>query len=251
MATFPGLMSAVRAATRVVGFELARIDPTVSARDTEIVGKVSRYTMTSFARIVELLDAVRYVVDERIAGDILECGVWRGGSMMAVALALTDAGATERHLYLCDTFEGMTEPDELDRPIVGRMAARLRLGWGRAAAGSVRAGLEEVRRNMWSTEYPRERIHLIAGRVEETIPSRVPAQLAVVRLDTDWYSSTKWELEQLWDRLTPGGVLIVDDYGHWAGAKRAVDEFLAGCPRPKPFMHRIDYTGRLAIKGRG
>jgi O-methyltransferase len=83
--------------------------------------------------------------------------------------------------------------------------------------------------------------------VERTLPDRAPAEIALLRLDTDWYESTRHELVHLYPRLSAGGVLIVDDYGHWAGAKRAVDEYLGEQAEPL-LLHRIDYTGRIAIK---
>jgi O-methyltransferase len=97
---------------------------------------------------------------------------------------------------------------------------------------------------MQSTGYPSDRVHYVKGLVEATVPQQAPDEIAILRLDTDWYESTKHELEHLWPRVRPGGVLIVDDYGHFEGARRAVDEFFG----PGVFLHRIDYTGRLVLK---
>ena len=83
--------------------------------------------------------------------------------------------------------------------------------------------------------------------MEETIPGRAPERIALLRLDTDWYESTRHELEHLWERLEPGGVLIIDDYGHWAGAREAVDEFFAK-RSDAPLLTRVDYTGRIGVK---
>jgi hypothetical protein len=88
------------------------------------------------------------------------------------------------------------------------------------------------------------RIHFHTGMVEDTIPRLAPERIAILRLDTDWYVSTKHELEWLWPRLSSGGVLIIDDYGHFTGARKAVDEFFGG----QTFLFRIDYTGRLVTK---
>jgi hypothetical protein len=101
-----------------------------------------------------------------------------------------------------------------------------------------------VRFNIAKTQYPFERIVLVKGPVEKTRPDTVPESIALLRLDTDWYESTRHELTHLYPRLSSGGVLIVDDYGHWQGSRKAVDEFLGG----RLFLSRIDYTGRLAIK---
>jgi predicted O-methyltransferase YrrM len=104
-----------------------------------------------------------------------------------------------------------------------------------------------VRETVARAGYPAERIHFVKGAVEETIPRTLPGPLALLRLDTDWYQSTRHELVHLYPLLAPGGVLIVDDYGHWQGAARAVDEYFAAHP-PGPLLTRIDYTGRLAVK---
>ena len=109
--------------------------------------------------------------------------------------------------------------------------------------------VEDVRAALDSTGYPTERVHLVEGPVEETLPARAPAQIALLRLDTDWYASTRHELEQLYPRLAPGGMLVLDDYGHYAGARRAVDEYLQSMNEPL-FLHRLDYTGRIAVKPR-
>ena len=109
------------------------------------------------------------------------------------------------------------------------------------------AGLEEVRRNVLSTGYPEDRIAFIQGKVEDTIPGTIPEKIALLRLDTDWYESTRHELTHLYPLLSSSGILIIDDYGHWQGARRAVDEYLGAMPAPT-YLHRIDYTGRLALK---
>lgn len=105
----------------------------------------------------------------------------------------------------------------------------------------------EVSSNLARTDYPSERTHLVKGRVEDTVPSEAPERIAVLRLDTDWYESTRHEMEQLFPRLPPGGVLILDDYGHWQGSRRAVDEYLAA-EGLHLLLQRIDYTGRIATK---
>ncbi len=219
--------------------------PVATAEDRRVWEAVRTVTMTSPERVLALRRSVRRVVDQGIPGAIVECGVWRGGSMLAAALTLAELGDTTRDLYLFDTFTGMTEPTEHDRH-GGESAAALLAqsspdSWVRAEAS-----LAEVRRTMSRSGYPESRILYVEGRVEETIPERAPESIALLRLDTDWYESTRHELQHLWPRLSPGGVLIVDDYGHWDGARRAVDEWLAGEPGLR--LEEIDYTGRLVIK---
>jgi O-methyltransferase len=192
----------------------------------EIVRAVRDRTMTGTQKVFALIEATRYVLDTGVPGAIVECGVWRGGSMQAVALALLRRGVSDRDLHLYDTFEGMSEPTEEDRAPNGTPAAELLATRPKTARLWAVADLDDVRAGMAETGYPAERIHYHVGRVEDTIPAEAPEQIAVLRLDTDWYESTRHELEHLFDRVPSGGVVIVDDYGTWKGARRAVDEFL-------------------------
>ena len=207
-----------------------------------------RLTMTSPERLHAFCNAVQYVVRNNIGGAIVECGVWKGGSMMAAAMMLTRLDSRDRELFLFDTFEGMTEPTDLDRDQFGKAAAdRLATSDKETSWVWAACGLEDVKKNLASTGYDSEKVHFVEGPVEATLPSRAPEKIAVLRLDTDWYESTKHELDHLYPRLVPGGVLIIDDYGHWEGARRAVDEFLDKCDHPL-LLNRIDGTGRIAVK---
>jgi hypothetical protein len=105
--------------------------------------------------------------------------------------------------------------------------------------------IEEVRANMARTGYPADKVHFVKGMVEKTAGANVPASLALLRLDTDWYASAKIALETFWPRLVRGGVLIVDDYGHYQGQRKAVDDFFAADPQ---LLHRIDYGCRVIVK---
>jgi hypothetical protein len=219
----------------------------LSADDRRIVSAVEPFTMTSLERRASLLGAVDHLVRHRIEGDIVECGVWRGGSMMAVAMALMARGDTSRHLWLYDTFEGMSEPTEADRGLGGESAQAQLARTDRAHPLWAVAGLEDVQANLGRTGYPAERIHYVKGKVEETIPATLPSRIALLRLDTDWYESTRHELQHLYPLLSTHGVLIIDDYGHWQGARQAVDEYFAASAEPL-FLHRVDYTARLVVK---
>jgi len=208
-----------------------------------LLRQVLPFTMTSPARIVAVCAAVRYVEANAIPGGFVECGVWKGGSSMAAALTFK----TPRPLLLFDTFEGMTDPTADDRHAAsGQLAAAMLRNADSGATMRCYSPLEEVKRNMATTGYPASEISYIKGKVEDTVPAAAPAQIAVLRLDTDWYESTRHELEHLYPRLSPGGVLIIDDYGYWTGAKKAVDEYF----RDSLFLSRIDDTGRIAIKPR-
>jgi hypothetical protein len=226
--------------------------PVPSHYDAELartIRAVRRDTLTTAPRIAALCDSVEYLVGAGIQGALVECGVWRGGSMMAAALTLQRLGHTDRDLYLFDTYTGMPEPggEDVASPYDGysphkrwRRQARL----GRQWAG---VPVERVRKRLDATGYPPERVHLVPGMVEDTLPGRAPDEIALLRLDTDWYASTRHELEQLYPRLAEGGVLIIDDYGHYEGARRAVDEYFEATGEPV-LLNRIDFSGRLAVK---
>jgi hypothetical protein len=188
--------------------------------------------------------AVRYVCERDLTGDYVECGVWRGGSSMAAAWTYQVCGR-QPQFWLYDTYQGMPEPVEADRKIRGIDA---RSEWVACRDGDYsdwcRASLEDVKANMALTGYPG--IRYVVGKCENTLLTDRPDRIALLRLDTDFYESTKAELEILWDRVVPGGVVILDDYGSWGGAKLAVDEFFAS--RPSPLLNRLDHTGRLLLK---
>jgi hypothetical protein len=205
----------------------------------QICERTSGYTTSPRDRVAALHSAVEYIDRVHIPGAIVETGVWRGGSMMVAALTLLDLGSIERDLYLFDTFAGMPEPTDVDRS--GGTPA---LPTWREHPDWMMASEADVRRAMLSTGYPEGRVHLVRGMVEETIPLEAPEQIALLRIDTDWYSPVRHSLEHLYPRLQSGGILILDDYGAWEGARKAVDEFFNG----SVFLQRIDYTARLVLK---
>lgn len=247
----------LRGVVRSFGFDIVRYQSLSGAglllsdlgdNDRAILERIAGYTMTSVERQIALVQAVRYVVRRGISGCMVECGVWRGGSSMATALALVQEGEKTRDLYLFDTFEGMTSPTDADRTADGTLAMTHLERDVRKTGYWCVAGIDEARANMVSTGYPEDRVHFVKGPIEATVPSCSPSgPIALLRLDTDWYESTKHELDHLFPLLNEGGVLIIDDYGHWEGARRAVDEYLAKQPR-QFYIHRIDYTGRLLVK---
>lgn len=209
-------------------------------------------TMTSIERMYALYKAVEHIVVTGVEGDLAECGVWRGGSAMMMALALRRFGCTDRTIWLYDTFAGMTPPGSQDvQAMSGRSAAAIldespRTDddpfWGIASRASVET-------NLGRTGYAAEKFRLVEGDVLQTLPEHAPARLALLRLDTDWYASTRHELENLYPLVTRGGVLIVDDYGYWRGARRAVDEYFSRPGAAPPLLHRVDFTGRIGVKG--
>jgi len=247
-----------RALARRMGYDVVRLPVPVrpaapvwpsdfEPRDVEICRQVAPFTMTSPERIYALRRAVGYVAERGLPGAIVECGVWRGGSMMVAAQTLLDLSKPDYDLFLFDTFEGMPAPGAVDRDAAGVPAAELLARAAPEANIWARSALEETSAAIGGLGYPPGRVHLVAGRVEETIPGRAPERIALLRLDTDWYESTRHELVHLYPRLVPGGVIIIDDYGHWQGARKATDEYLAQ-EGISLLLNRIDYTGRIGIK---
>lgn len=211
----------------------------------KIYEQVSPFTLTNIERVFALKNAVEYIIKNDIPGDIVECGVWRGGSMMAAALTLLNLGA-KRRLYLFDTFAGMTAPTSVDRDLFGKSATESSEGFGDRSKDV--PPLWEVKANLRSTGYDENLITYVQGPVEETLPANAPATIAILRLDTDWYESTRHEMQHLYPRLSGGGALIIDDYGYYEGARLAVDEFIAAGGLPL-LLHRIDSTGaRMCVK---
>lgn len=215
--------------------------------------RVRAYTMTSRERAFALWTAVNTVIDNDIPGAFVECGVWKGGSSMIIALTLLQRRAGQREIFLFDTFSGMTEPGPADLDLNEQAAGDLMAGsLGSEIAELVRAeaSLEGVRAAMESTGYDMRLVRFTPGDVRETLAKTQTLRIALLRLDTDFYDSTMAELVHLYPRLAAGGILIIDDYGHWQGARKAVEEYFADpeIPYARPMLWAIDYTGRGGVK---
>lgn len=227
----------------------------IAPETARLFERVQRHTMTSLPRIHALVEAVDYLVQRRIEGAIVECGVWHGGSVMAMMERLRQLDAARYEFYLYDTFEGMTRPGEQD---TSKFEPPALATWRAAEAAGKKAWdylfppteftLDKVRERVLATGYPSSLVHFVKGPVEQTLPARAPPAIALLRLDTDWYESTWHELVHLYPRLSPGGVLVIDDYGHWEGCRRAVDRYFGEGHAPRILLDRIDYTARIGIK---
>jgi O-methyltransferase len=212
-----------------------------------VIAAVRPWSMVKNEGLNALILATRYVSEHEIPGAIVECGVWRGGSMQAAARTLLGLGDTSRDLYLFDTFEGMTPPTVEDvRSESGQSAEQLLRQSDRRDLVWCVADLADVKAGMAPIGYPDEKVHYVVGKVEETVPEQAPEEIAILRLDTDWYSSTRHELEHLYPRLASGGVLLIDDFGDWDGCRKAVEEFLAETGA-RLLLLRVD-GGRAAVK---
>jgi hypothetical protein len=244
----------VKGRAPAAGRPATTIESLLGPHEVAMVQRCRPYTLASAERLEATADAVAYAVDRDIEGALVECGVWRGGSVLAMVLTLQRLGIDDRDVYLFDTFEGMTEPtaedtSAFDPPALDTFKAAAHEGkraWDGLFGESV-FGLDGVRQLLLGTGYPPERFHFVVGKVEDTIPRQAPDHIAVLRLDTDWYESTRHEMTHLYPRVTRGGVLIVDDYGHWEGARRAVEEHFAATGEPL-LLARTDYTGRMGVK---
>ena len=252
------IKGSVRRIAQMAGYNIVPLNPEPAPSDyppdftpfhLSILKAVKPYTMTSPERIYALIEAIRYITRREIAGSIVECGVWRGGSMMAVALTLLNLGRADRDLYLFDTFAGMPKPEKVDIDYGNTSAIDVfkENQLGPDSSDYCFASLADVRAAMATTNYPQQLIHFQQGKVQDTIPSHAPGKIALLRLDTDWYESTRHELEHLFPRLSAGGILIIDDYGYWQGVRKATDEYIAQ-HAPELFLSRIDYPGRIAVK---
>lgn len=238
--------------SKKTGYHILKMnsDPVIDndERFIRIYKKCKEYTMTSQERMYALYQAVVYVVEAKIPGDFVECGVWRGGSSMLIALTLLELGVNDRRIYLYDTFEGMPMPTDDDRDVGNKTITAMET-WKENKKLDHNdwcyASLQEVTRNMHSTHYPSKMISFVQGKVEETIPATIPSLISILRLDTDWYESTKHELIHLYPLISKSGVLIIDDYGAWDGSRKATDEYFSSMPI---MLNRIDAHGRLVIK---
>ena len=220
-----------------------------STSDKKIWENVKPFTMTSPESIKVLIDAVKYVIDNKVEGVFVECGIWKGGSAMAMILALKELGVVNKDIYLYDTFSGMVAPSDID--VSNQWGSAKKIFSLRKITNNTStwclAPLNEVKKNLATTLYPDTNIHLIKGDVEKTIPAILPKKISLLRLDTDWYKSTKHELKHLFPLLSKNAVLIIDDYGCWEGAKKAIDEYISEnnlCL----FLSRIDSSVRVLIK---
>jgi O-methyltransferase len=226
---------------------LDRVIPEISPAETALLERFSAYTMTSVERQWAVIRAIAYLNANRIPGDIVECGVWRGGNML-IAKEMSKGSPLARKFYLYDTFTGMSAPTEADVSLSGELADKTFRERQRSDHTDwVYASLDDVRGNFRDAGLLDEQVVFIKGKVEDTLreEANLPKTIALLRLDTDFYESTKAELEVLYPRLVPGGVMIVDDYGHWQGARKAVDEYFRDA---HPLLIRVDYTARLMVK---
>jgi hypothetical protein len=194
---------------------------------------IQPYTMVSGERLWGLYNAVMSAVENEVLGDIVECGAARGGSAALMGLTLKALGFP-RDLWVCDTFEGIPAPtaDDPDE--------------AKQYTGAFRGDLVEVQ-ELFKQLGILDHCHLVKGLFQDTLPSLEVEKISVLHLDGDWYESTKCGLECLYDRVSPGGFIQIDDYGHWAGCRKAVEDFFFKRAFV-PDLRVLDYTGVQFMK---
>jgi O-methyltransferase len=216
-----------------------------------LIHKVNPHTVP-FASGVEapwaLYQSIEYIVRHGIPGDIVECGVWSGGSMLLAAHALLHFGDTSRRIWLYDTFTGVPKPEAVDArwdgvPVLPTWEHHNKTG-GRWAYGGTQ---EHVREVVCSSGYPVDQFVFVEGMVEETLQATRPESISLLRLDTDLYRSTYLELVHLYPMISAGGILLLDDYGGFQGVRVAVDQYFDETRQPI-FLSRINAGVRLAVK---
>ena len=185
------------------------------------------YTVLGIAAMYNYYSALKFIERAGLEGAIVECGVFMGGSALFAARMLKAAGST-RPLIAMDTFYGFARNDpERDIDYAGKVVCKPNKKENDFSMQSMA--------NMRSAGYAH--LSIVKGDVFETIPQLEVDRIALMRLDTDTYDTTKFELEQLYPKLVSGGVVIIDDYGFNQGCAQAVNEFLAQSPA---FIPRID-----------
>ena len=204
----------------------------------------------TFPRLATLYGQVRYLENNGIDGDFVECGVWRGGAAGMMALSQMDSGCPPRQFHLFDSFEGLPRAtDKGDERTISGLGLQTE-GPDIEVSGHLAVDDTWVRSLFKDIAYPDSHTHIHMGWFQDTLPKFAAGKLkiALLRLDGDLYESTRLSLEHLWDLLVPHGVMVIDDYLSFGGCKVAIDELMETLP-VKPYLNKIHgYGGRYLIK---
>jgi O-methyltransferase len=217
------------------------------------VEKIGHNTLLNFERLATLWQQVRYLDRSGIPGCFAECGVWKGGAVGLMALShLHSSPVPSRHLHLFDSFEGLPQPNKA-KDGVSAIEYSEGIEDGKLDPHFRCVGPLQVNRDLLEGQlrYPPDLLHYHVGWFQDTIAQTANGlgDIALLRLDADWYDATKLCLETLYEKVVPGGVVVIDDYGHWEGCRTAVDEFIANLNEPVLLNH-IDYGGRYWVRVR-
>jgi O-methyltransferase len=224
----------------------------ITKTERAILNVCSKYSMTGFERMYFLIKAIEHIGNNKIKGDFVECGVWKGGNLILFE-KMMEKLKIKRKIYAYDTFEGMTVPGKFDYTFKKESAKKIieslkeRKVDPKKNIVLAECSLDEVKQNYYKNTKFNKNLTCIKGQVEKTlkIKKNIPTRISILRLDTDWYESTKTELEILFPLLSKNGILIIDDYGYWSGAKKAVDSYFN---KKKVSLFKIDFTSRFIIK---
>ena len=235
------------------GFQIDQIETPLPVEtqleDKKLIQKIKPNSMSSNIRLIELINSINYLIRNNIEGDFVECGVWKGANLVLMQKLIERNKLNSTRVYGFDTFDGMSEPTEFDFDLLGNSAKDLMSNTIKKEGRGIWAysSLQTVENNIQNSVNFPDNINLIKGKVETTLldDSNLPDRISLLRLDTDFYESTKIELEVLFPKLEKGGVLIIDDYGHFKGARKAVDEYFGD---RKIWLKYVDYTCRLYVK---
>ena len=242
-----------------IGYDLSKIEkynldknlPELSSFEKKLLHDVSGLTMTGPDRIFALMKSIEFIQKNNVKGDFVECGVWRGGNLI-IFQKFIDKYKLKKKIYAYDTFKGMSEPETVDKTFDEKKAKQLLNNLMKKKINKkdnilfAYSSKKDVIQN-FKTKTRSNNLKCIEGKVEDTlkIKKNLPKKIAILRLDTDWYRSTKIELEKLYPIVQKNGIIIIDDYGYWKGARKAVDEFFK---KKNVVIFKIDFTGRMIIK---
>lgn len=205
-----------------------------SLRMIRLIFKVRGHTAVWIPRLVALYQLTNEIDRRQVPGDIVECGVYNGGSAALMASASRNS-PKKRRIWLFDSFQGLPQPTEQD----GEKAQSC--GWW------CHGDLEMVVTIFHKLQIPDSRVNIIKGWFHDTFPSAEINSIALLHIDADWYDSVKLCLERFYDYVRPGGFIAIDDYGHWEGCRKAVDEFMEARKIDTSLTY-VDYTGRYFRK---
>lgn len=205
--------------------------------------EIRPYTKSPFPRMEAMVEAVERIDRTGIAGDVVECGVWMGGNII-----LARKLSPQRVCWLYDTFAGMTLPTVLDVNRRGGTAVYFRAKHKAERGNWMAVSADDVKENLKKFDvFDEEKTKFVVGDVVDTlrVSTNLPERIALLRLDTDFHASTKAELKVLYPLLAPGGILVVDDFGHWLGARKAVNDYFG---EAMPEYTMADYSCLVMVK---
>ena len=216
--------------------------------ERKILNTSAKFSMTGFDRMFFLIKAIEHIKNNNVKGDFVECGVWRGGNLILFQ-KMMEKLKIKKKIFAYDTFEGMTEPTVHDVMLIANKANAKKI-WDKNPNKIIKlaeCSIDQVKENYKKNTQKNKNLICIKGPVEKTLKiiKNLPKKISILRLDTDWYESTKIELDVLFPRLEKNGILIIDDYGVWKGAKKATDKYFKNKTKT---MFKIDITGRFIIK---